>query len=113
MKLVYVTMFLTYASTLVGCVGAQDVTSEEMQGSPQKVGYGASVWEEKSEGPCANAVDVYVEEGPRGEVYIIEVPVACNQFWQDRGDPVLQLARVKQVYDPSPLEKTKENQKLE
>lgn len=89
---------------LVGCSGAPDTDSTGSGGGTGSGGE-APGWSDTpgsgSGGPCANATQVVKAPGPDGGTILIVVPIPCNPYWRDTGDPPPDRQR-EQVVDPGP-----------
>lgn len=89
-----------------GLLGAPDSTDETDSGyggsAPEPPGY-YDPDHNGGPGPCGNAVEVQQLSLPDGGVVVIEVPITCNPYWWDTGDPQPDRER-EQVVDPPPDE---------
>lgn len=92
---------------LVGCSGAPDTDSSESSGGGTPTQPDLPTWPDGegsgSGGPCGNAVQVVKLSTPDGGVVVTVVPIPCNPYWRDTGDPPPDRQR-EQVVDPNPWE---------
>lgn len=75
---------------LVGCSGAADSDSGSSGGGEPVDDEAPPGWYDdgpNGPGACGNAYDVVEIVGPDGTVHQVTVPIPCNPFWIDRGDP--------------------------
>lgn len=91
---------------LVGCSGAPDTGGDSGGGLPASPD-DPPAWSDTpgsgSGGPCSNAQEVQQLKLPDGGVVVIVVPIPCDPYWRDTGDPPPDRER-EQVVDPPPAE---------
>ena len=91
---------------LVGCSGAPDTADETDSGyggaAPEPPGY-YDPDHNSGPGACGNAVEFMQFSLPDGGVVVIEVPIPCNPYWRDTGDPPPDRER-ESIVDPPPDE---------
>ncbi len=75
---------------LVGCVGAPEEEPETDSIVHDAPDGERSDWYEEDRGPstgCGSAVEIVSVDGPNGEIYSVEVPIPCDPYYFDKGDP--------------------------
>lgn len=90
---------------LVGCSGAPDSGDVGSGGGLPASPDDPPSWNDTpgsgSGGPCGNAVQVIKLEVPDGGEIVTVVPIPCNPYWHDTGDPPLDRER-EPIVDPGP-----------
>lgn len=92
---------------LVGCSGAPDTGSDEGSGGgtgqADQGGYYGDRTSGGGPGACGNAFQTLKMNLPDGGVVVIVVPIPCNPYWHDTGDPPPDREKQK-IVDPPPDE---------